>query len=272
MPLERIQRFYDDVQIPIPPQDYISKLQERLQELSIPPGALRRLRSSRGAPQDVSVWEKLGYQEIYAQRRNEMTAALREAWSEVGKLLNHPVMRIATDCTMLAKLRDEEICEILPQTFQLPLSSAALLLYRKYFFDHEKLGKSDWRYYLELLKPDQYTYSRIYAALTKPQDDVMHLVGLPSKKQYSDFLKNVLAVSDFKFKHYARAGTPEAEAEARRWAKVGMDAGERQKKVQANDTGDFLRLIQTEFEYVSTPVEPATPEMLQQLPAPPATS
>lgn len=267
---EEIRRFYDDIQFVQPPHDYIEALHLRLAEtFPIPPSTKRNLKKSLYSPADEALWTKLGFRELYLHRVGKGTQEEKDAISCLGKLLNHPVMRVALDCSLIARLPIPEASEILPQTFSIPLSEAAIVLYKKYFLCTESMTKKDWIYFLQQLQDDSYSYTRYYAALTRSQEEVMHLVGLPSRKQYIDFLRNVLATSDFKFRHYARHGTPEGEAEARKWAKLGVDAGEKQKKFESRDQGDLLRHIQTEFEYVDSPIPIASPELIAQMLPPP---
>jgi hypothetical protein len=269
---EDIRRFYDGVQFPLPEASYLSALRTHLDEtVRIPPSTKRNLQKSIYTEGDEALWEKLGFLELYQKRLGKGSEAQKEAFAALGRLLNHPIMRVALDCSLIARLSPAEASELLPQTFSLPLPEATIAIYQKYFLATEKMTKQDWLYFLRQLQTDSYSYTRYYAALTKPQDEVLHLIGLPGKKQYIDFLRNVLATADFKFRHYARHGTPEGETEARRWAKLGIEAGEKQKKFEGRDQGDLLRHIQTEFEYVDSPIELASPDLLaQMLPSPEA--
>ena len=45
-----------------------------------------------------------------------------------------------------------------------------------------------------------------------------------------------------------------ADADARKWAKIGFEAGEKFEKYGAADASDFAALVQTEFHYVTSDI------------------
>jgi len=161
----------------------------------------------------------------------------------------------------------DKVAVLIPQTFKVNLTEGAIDLYKKIFGNYESFSKLDWTDYLSRLSNDHYVHVRLFSALTKPRDEALILCGLPAEKAFSDFLRNVLASANYKFNYYMRQNTPEADAEARRWAKVGFEAGEKFEKYGAGDVSDFAKLVQTEFEYV-TPDIPTIDQALalQMLP------
>jgi hypothetical protein len=211
--------------------------------------------------EDNSYWEKLGYGELHAWRCDRPT----KYWPAVGRIINHPLMRTALDVCIITGMDYDKVSIILPQTFRVDFAEPAIDLYKKIFGNYESFSKLDWTDYLNRLKEDQYVYVRIFSALTKPRDEALLLCGLPAEKAFSDFLKNVLASASYKYNYYARQNTPEADAEARRWAKVGFEAGEKFEKYGAGDVSDFAKLVQTEFEYVTPELETLDQATAQQL-------
>jgi len=258
-----ITAFYDNIQLPKPTAADLSQCRDKLSDMVIPPFALRNIKKDKVTAADVAVWNKLGFSEIYAKRTGDTVLEL--VWLNVSKLLNNPVMRVAIDCGLLVGLQPEELSQMASQSFGTGVDDAVLALYRKYFFDCGSFLKSDWRNYLRALQEDTYTHQRIYAALTKPRDEVLFMVGLPNKRQFSDFLRNVLATSDYKFRYYARQNNQESDDESRKWAKVGFDAGVRLEKFSATDATDFSKLVQTEFEYITPQILTISPEMLNEV-------
>jgi hypothetical protein len=258
---EEVRVFYDNIQLPHPTDDVLQAAEDRVQALGLPPGIQKRIAKKRYNKADHLLLNKLGFGEMYAKRmeRNDVD------WSGVGRLLSHPVMRVALDCALLARLKPDELCAMLPDSFGLTLTPYDIDLYTSYFFDFKSMDLSDWRAYLSLVAEDHYTYIRLHAALTKTQDDVLYLIGLPTKMQFSAFLKNVLATSDYKFRHYSRQNTPEGDGEARKWSKVGIEAGEKFEKFAASDATDFAKLIQTDFDYISGELPTIAPEMVADI-------
>lgn len=258
-----IQSFYDGIQLPLPTGDDIQKAHEKTRSLIIPPAVKRNLMKRKYLASDTPVWEKLGYGELHARRVRDRVSA---EWEMVGRLLNHPVMRTALDCLLVARYPLERICVLLPQVYGLPLSEAGIGLYQKYFANFEHFQRGDWSAYLDRVREDHYVYVRMFTALTRPVDEVLHLCSLPTEKQFTDFLRNVLAAADYKFKYYLRSNTSEADVHARRWAKVGFEAGERIEKYGASDMTDFAKLVQTEFEYISGEVPVAGADLVSMRP------
>lgn len=259
-PEEQIQKFYYNIQYPKIPKKALELAAERVSKLILPPAVRRNLLRGIFRMEDNGVWDKLGYGEVHARRCVQTPS---KDWEILGKVLNHPVMRLSLECCLIAKFDEEKIVQTFPQVYSLNLSYGALDLFKRYFCDISRMERGDWIAYLGIIKDDPYTYQRVYTALTKPLDELLFLLGLPTQKQYTDFLKNVLAASNYKFQFYARQNTPESDAEARRWAKVGFEAGEKFEKYGASDITDFAKLVQTEFEYVTPEVPTITPEMLQ---------
>lgn len=259
LPEEDIKKYYDNIQFMEPVKSHFQSCDDLAQTLPISSGMRRRLGKKVFSEDDYKLWDKLGYGEVYLHRFD------KKDWSEIGRILNHPVMRVALECCIIAKVPDNELVQLLPSVYSLPLSEASLETYKKYFFDIEPMQKKDWQAYLDLLSTDRYTYTRLFAALTKPRDEVMHLVGLPTRIQFGTMLKNVMHTSVFKFDYYSRQSSPEAQAEARNWAKLMIAAGEKHEKFGVNDATDFSTLIQTEFVYIDTPLETISSDMISEV-------
>jgi hypothetical protein len=256
-----IRKFYDNVQLPIPTDKDIEEATARVDALIIPKSVKKSVIRGMFKYEDNSYWEQHGFGELHAWRCNRPT----KYWPAVGRILNHPLMRVALDVCTITGVEQEKIAIILPQTFKVEFAEPAIDLYKKIFGNFESFSKQDWTDYLARLKDDQYVYVRIFSALTKPKDEALLLCGLPAEKAFSDFLKNVLASASYKYNYYARQNTPEADAEARRWAKVGFEAGEKFEKYGAGDVSDFAKLVQTEFEYVTPEIETLDQAVAQQL-------
>ena len=90
-------------------------------------------------------------------------------------------------------------------------------------------------------------------------------MGLPTKKGFSDFLKNILNTSDYKFRYYAAHNTEEFEGQARAWAKIGMDAGVQLEKFSAGDVTDLRSRVQTAFEFRNDPIPDLPTDMLSEI-------
>lgn len=258
--IREIKRFYHNIQFPELKEEHFDEAQDKVDSIVLPPITKRNLAKKICTAQDRAIFKKYGYEEIYLRSINHQH--MKAQWDMVGQMLNHPVMRVAVDACLINGMPADELIEILPVQFQIKLDMGAIDLYKKYFFDHESMDRSDWRGYLKLLRNDSYTYHRIYAALTKSREEVLFMVNLPTKSKFASFLNNVLATADYKFRYYAKHNSPEADAAADKWAKIGFKAGELHEKFSGSDMTDFAKLVQTEFTYIDTPMETIKPEML----------
>ena len=259
LPEDDIKKFYDNIQFVAPAKAHLAASEDYRKSIMVPPITKRRLLRKMFSVEDQAVWKKHGFEEIYLHRMGQAD------WSELGKILNHPVMRVALECCIIMGMDDETLTQLLPAVYTLPLSPNTIALFRKYFFDVADWGRNEWQTYLRLLLDDRYTYIRIFSALTKNKDEVLHLVGLPSSTQFGTMLKNIMNTAHYKFEHYARQGSEEAQDEARKWAKVLIDAGVKHDKYAATDATDFSSLIQTSFEYIQDQIETITPEMISEV-------
>lgn len=254
-----IQSYYDGIQFAKPDRDDFAEAAEQVKSLMLPPITKRRLVKRLYSEEDRAVWKKYDLEEIYLHRMG------KNDWSELGKILNHSVMRVALECCLIAKIPANELTQILPAVYYLPCSEGTIALFKKYFFDHEAMVKRDWQDYLNRIADDRYTHTRIFAALTKSREEVMHLVGLPTKIQFGAMLKSVLNTAHYRFDYYARQSSLEAQEEARKWGKLMIEAGEKHEKYGTTDATDFAAVLQTSFQYVDTEFETVTPEMISEI-------
>jgi len=253
---ENVCEFYENLQFPEPTESYFQNLKDDVDSLPIPPITRRRLGKKIYHENDVFVWKKLDLEEIYLHR-------LKGAkWSGVLKILNNPILRVAIDCCLIASVDLEELGQLVITAYNTEIDENSAKIYKKYFFDAELMKRNDWQSYLNLLASDRYTYTRVFAALTKSRDEVLHLVGMPTKAQFGTMLKNVMNTAHYRFEYFARQNGPDAQEQARKWAKILMDAGAKHEKFGATDATDFANLIQTEFHYIESDIQTVTPEML----------
>lgn len=256
MSYDDVKSYYDNVQMAIPTKAQYEAAMESVSRLVMPPATKRRTLRKIFNVEDQRVWQKYGFEDIYLHQMG------KKEWTEISRVLNNPIMRVALECSLVAKLTHDEISQLLPSVYYLPLSPESIVIYTKYFFDYEDMKKGDWIAYLGQIADDRYTHTRLFFALTRPQEEVLHSVGLPSRTQFGSMLKNVMNTANYRFEHFARQQSPESQEEARKWAKLMMDAGVRHEKFGSTDATDFSKLIQTQFEYIDDPIQDVTPEML----------
>jgi hypothetical protein len=266
----QIKEHLDELSLPPLDDHELDTFSEYVKNTPVSPGMRRRLAKKLFDRHDHQVAEKLGLSEIYCKHTGhfELYPRVQIHWEDVSRILRNPVARVATDVAILCGYKSEEIAQILPGTFYEHLSAEALDLYCKYFFDHSVMTKSDWRAYLQLCAKVPYAYIRYHAALTKPRDEALYLSGLPTRANFSDFLRTVMGTAAYKFQYYSRLNSPQTDGQARAWAKIGFDAGVRFEKFTANDVQDFAKTVQTEFDYTESAIETIDPALLTQIKPP----
>lgn len=269
---EKISTIYDRLTIPKPTKETLDEVEQLvLEKFPIPSSTRRRLERKTYSDQDMSFFEMIRFGYLYKVTFGDEKDKLQKIHQELQeRILEHPTLRIAIECCLIKKMDPDEIVALAQAGYGVYLSKEAVEQFRSIFFDIEGFTKDDWRAYLAHVAEAQenYMYSRYFAALTKHKDEVMHLVGLPTKKTFAAFLETVLVTSDYKFKFYSRQNTLEGDRAARYWADVGVKAGERYEKFAAKDVTDFANTVQTEFEYVNDEIPMADADLIATVKTP----
>lgn len=265
---DEILRFYDNATLPPPNDEVISYYSGVANTYLLSPATRKRVCKKIYDRMDEAFFQRIGFHEIYLRdvAPERLDASTRMAWKQIDDLLQNPVVRIAVECLIISKQPAEEIAQLLSASaYQYNISVEAIELYERYFFKTGSFIKEDWRALLELVGNDSFTYSRYFTALTKPKADIIYLLELPTKRTFSDFLSNVLFTADYKFRYYARQNTEDGDSQARSWAKVGLDAGQKHEKYSSQDVTDFAEAVQTGFEYAETDIPMAEADLISQV-------
>lgn len=253
----------DELSLPAMTVPQLADIVQRAVQLPLSPGLRRRLEKKAYSDQDEAIFQKLGFGEIYRS-----TYGRESLWEEIAALLVNPTLRVALESTLLADLKPHELSQMIQVNYKVILSERGIELYCKYFFDYKKLSRLDWREYLKQLTNDVYIYVRYQTALLQPQAETLHLVGLPSKPAFSQFLGSILSTAEYKFRRYSAQGSVEGDAAAQKWAKLGIEAGAKYEKFSSQDVTDFAATVQAEFQYIDSSIEQITGEMLSDVKPP----
>ena len=263
---DKIEKIYDALTIPRPTTKVLEETERFvLEHMTIPNSTRRRIERRQFDSKDITFFEAMKFGYLYKVTFGEGYAELKKIHEELRvKILDQPVLRIAIECCLIKKVDYEEISALVQQGFGAYIDKKVIEQFEQIFFDVSAFDKEDWRTYLNYIAAtnENYAYSRYFAALTKQKDEVMHLVNLPTRKNFSNFLETVLVTSDYKFKFYSRQATQEGDRAARYWADIGLKAGERYEKFAAKDATDFASTIQTEFEYVNEEIPMAEADLI----------
>jgi len=265
---EEIEYFYENATLPVPDNVAMMTHAELAIQLPLSPATHKRIVKKIYNKIDESFFQRLGYYELYLKdvAPERLKSAVKIAWEEVDSLLQNPVVRLCVDCLIITKLASEDIVQILgASTYQYQIQKESIDLYKQYFFSVEHFSKEDWRTLLRLVGNDAFTYTRYHTALTRPKEEVIYLLELPTKRTFSDFLSSVLFTSDYKFRYYSRQNTEDGDKQAREWAKVGVGAGEKYEKYSSRDVTDFAEAVQTGFEYAEASIPMADAELVNRV-------
>lgn len=256
-PITWIDRCLDELSFPRINVGVHAEYARRASALPLSPMARKRVaKEIYNGDIDLPVFTKLGFKDLYAQYSGQAMDPV------VTAVLGNPVMRIAIECCLAAKMGFDDIKALVLQTHKIELTEGALEYYSRVYFDLAPMTKPDWREYLGLCTEDPYLHSRYFAALTQPVDEMLHLVGLPTKPIFSTLLRSILSTAEYKFKRYAGHGTLEGDELAIKWAKAGIVAGVQYEKFSSADATDFSAVLQTEFEFLPDDLPNVTGEML----------
>lgn len=257
----------DNLGIVVPSNAVLAAYREKVASLPIPNACFKRLQKKVVTDYDSVIFDKLGFKDLYSRKMGVgVTAFDQSPWTVVTNILSDPSLRIAVECATIAGISTSDLVGMVQAGYKTVLTEEGITLFLDLYFDTTGLGKKEWRDFLSLAAAyNSLVYDKYFAALTKTKDQVMFLIGLPTKAAYADFLKNVLATASFKFKEYADTNTPDHDEYARKWAKIGFDAGARFDKYSSGDITDFARSIQTEFEYEEDVVDTLPPELMSQV-------
>lgn len=268
---DRIEKIYNALTIPKPTQTVFEEAERYvLEHMPIPGSIRRRIEKKVFEEKDVSFFEILNFGYLYKVTFGAGFDDLKKTHQELKeKILDQPIVRIAIECCLIKKIGPEEISALINQGYGFTIDKEVIEQFEDIFFDVKTFDKDDWREYLNHIAScnENYMYSRYFAALTKSRDEVMHLIGLPTKKSFSNFLETVLTTSDYKFRFYSRQGTQEGDRHARYWADVGLKAGEKFEKFSSKDATDFAQTIQTEFVYIDQDIPMAEAELISSVKA-----
>jgi hypothetical protein len=258
----------DDISITVPDAPSLKEMREDESRMMLSPMARRELKKHSWNAGVQSFLNKFGLGEIYAYRRAKPDLDLTP-WASVQTLLGNPVMRVAVDVALISGVPPDELSSLLSASCGTQLTREVLALYKKIFFDSDAMSKSDWRDYIKLCSGHAYVYVRYLTALTKPRDEALHMVGVTTKIQLGSMLNEFAATAKFKFEHYISHGNALSDEQARKWAKLGIEAGLRADKFAASDIKDFAAAVQAEFDMVDEPIDHVSGEMLAQVKTPP---
>lgn len=187
-------------------------------------------------------------------------AGLKEAWEyNVGK---NQFFKAAVDAAqdfdmsliirglLSVRASHEEVSSVLNGKFATVFRKESVHIFEKYFFNTKIMSRASWKLYLKDLTNEE--RGIIYLGITGEEEELRAELTLPSKISVSENYQKLHVFAMKKFARYSKAGDPNADNEAMKWAKLAMSAGDKYEKLKISDATDFVRDIQMEFDQVDT--------------------
>jgi hypothetical protein len=138
-----------------------------------------------------------------------------------------------------------------------------IALYKKYFFDPQRMTRKDWKTFLaDATDKEKHVY---FTALTEPLDILKTELELPSDISVSQPLQILLTKADQKAKMYLDLSTPDANKEARAWISVVSDLTGKYEKYRTGDKTDFAKQLQMQFDFIDNDFPAPDAEVLNLL-------
>lgn len=158
-----------------------------------------------------------------------------------------PFARLAINVLLIHQVNKQEIKDLVGMGHKIDVSVKALEIYEKFFWDTKIMTPADWA---AIVPKFQYKETEIlYAGLTNKLEDVKFLLKVPTKIEYSDFLKTALETANYKFNYYSNLNTEQADKNARAWGSTALAAGEKYERYKGAGGADIFQQFQMEFEF-----------------------
>jgi hypothetical protein len=176
---------------------------------------------------------------------------------------NDPIFRLNLNALLIKNVNLGDLVPMLNIKFSTTYKLTHFLLYRKYFFNPQRMLRGDWKEYLRNCTDVE--KSIYFCALTEPLETLKSKLGLPARVEVSEELARLLRQSIDKANQYLSIGSKETNHEARAWIDTTLKLTEKYEKYRTADSSDFGKALQMEFEYVDTEFETPDSETLEKL-------
>lgn len=136
-----------------------------------------------------------------------------------------------------------EIINFFKDKHNIELLISDLDYYRDIFLPIFALSRDEWKDYIKAVKKREQAF--LITALKKDPHYLRLDTGAETKVQYSNILQFFMASSFRKFQETMNLDS----SEARNWARLTMNAGDRKQKLTPSDANQFLKDVQMAFDF-----------------------
>jgi len=156
--------------------------------------------------------------------------------------------RLSLNGLLMKKMPVSDIRQVLNLKFSAGYSEQQLDIYHRFFFNPERMRRSDWVSYLKVCDPqERHIY---FTALSSGLEEVKAELDLSASVSVSEELSKLLRKSLNKANYYMKISTKEANFEARSWIDTALKLTDKYEKYRSADSTDFSKSLQMEFEYI----------------------
>lgn len=223
---------------------------------TLPKAVLRQLESKIYEGDYLKWMRVLEVQEFWAGEKPFIIPEQKRILNVVLSINDDPHLRLCMNGLLMKGVRGKDLCESVNPKFSAMFKEEHTKLYQKYFFDPQRMTRSDWKVYLKSCdNKEKHIY---FTALSENIEILKTELELPTSVDTTAPLQFLLTKSYMKAKQYLELSTKEANAEARAWISQVMALTEKYVKYKASDTADFAKTLQMEFDFVDN--EFATPD------------
>lgn len=158
-----------------------------------------------------------------------------------------PKLKITLQALISKSENNKDICQTVNMKYSYGLKEEHVELYKKFFWNHGRMSRKDWRHYLK--RCDNNEKSVFFVVLTEDATTVRTLLDLPSKIDITTFYSKIFIQCSQKIQHYMKINSKETNSEARAWINTLLTIGDKVKKYETGDIAEFSKTIQLEFDF-----------------------
>jgi hypothetical protein len=221
--------------------------QYNLVQDTLPVGIIRQIESKSYTPdfikwmKAIDVAELWGYERAF---RSQESSNIRLVYD----LHTDHLLRLTLNALLIKSKNFDEIAQEVNLKFSSLLKAHHVELYKKYFWDVERMTRNAWRELLRDLGDD--TRAILLTALTEDINILKAMLELPTRAALGDSLQYLFVQAFRKAKFYLKLDTPDTNGEAREWIKMVMSLADKYDKHSTGDAKDFGKQLQMEFEFL----------------------
>lgn len=230
---------------------------------SVPKGIITQIFSKKYNA-DFFKWMKiLEIDDLWRAEKHFIEPEWKRISTVVYGINDDPHLRLCLNALLMKGLRGRDITESINFKFSCMLKEEHVELYRRFFFDPQRMTRSDWKGFLKGCdSKEKHIY---FTALSEPLDILKTELEMPANVNVTEPLQFLLTKSFVKAKQYLEFSTKEANNEARAWISQVLNITEKYMKYKSSDTTDFAKTLQMEFDFVDSEFPTPDAETLKQL-------